>query len=185
MRPSRHALGLVCAFALAGAFVVGGCKKPDTVLLVEVEGPVDVNPNQLRVTVIAGIDARVIFVPAVPLAVGREMNFPTSFSVSIDQSRTAPITVRIDALEKEQAPIGYSGTTTYQHVEIGGQTTVTVVLTEGAGFDQPDGGPDAGTGGTAGASGATGAGGAGGAAGQDGATDETGDAGLGLDGAAD
>jgi hypothetical protein len=210
MRLSQHALGFVCAFGLA--LGVGGCTKPSTILLIEVEGPLDVNPNQLRVTVTAGIDARGIYVPAIPLDDADKMQFPTSFTISLDQSRTAPIGVSIDALDKNadgvQASIDYSGTTTYQHVEIGGQTTVTVVLTEGAAPDQPDGGVDggagdagtAGSGGTGGASGAAGTGGvggaggagggsggagAGGAAGRDAAADEASDAGLGLDGAAD
>jgi hypothetical protein len=165
MRLSRHALGLVCVVGLA--FGGEGCTKPSTVLLVEVEGPTYVRPNQLRVTVTAGIDARVIMVPAVPLEDGHQMQFPTSFTISLDQSYAAPIGIRIDALDKNvdgvQAPIDYSGMTTYQHVEIGGQTVVTVLLTEGAGPDQPDGGTD-------------------GAAGEAG---EAGDAGLGLDGAGD
>ncbi len=196
MRPPRNALGFAFACALALALGVGGCVKPNTVLLVEVEGPADVHPNQLRVTVTVGlIETHVIMVPAVPLVDGHQIEFPTSFTVSIDQSRTAPITISIDALDKSsegiQASIGYAGNTTSQHVEIGGQTTITVVLTE-VPTDQPDGGVDGavdasdtgGSGGTAGTGGSGGAG-AGGAAGQDGAADEAGDAGLSLDGAAD
>src|SRR5262249_23294618 len=130
--------------------------QPDTIIVVEVAAPRSINPsnptptqpfvNQLRVTVTAGaIDGRVFAIPEKKLA--EPIVFPTSFSISLDQSRTAPITVSIDALghfQAVQAPLGYAGTTTQAHVTIGGQTAMTVFLTENAPPDQADAGADAG-----------------------------------------
>jgi hypothetical protein len=185
-------LGFVVAALLLGP---GGCKKPDTILLIEVAGPTSLNASQFRVTVTAGLDARAFLVPPMPRVAGDPIGLPTSFSLGLDRSRTGPITVSIDALDVDQSPLGF-GTTMQEHIVIGGQTVITVFLMEGA---PPDTGPDGGAGGTGGSttgaggqggsggqSGSAGQGGSGGQAGQDGSAgrDAEDDA-MGLDGAAD
>jgi hypothetical protein len=202
MPRATHSLASFTALAVALAFA--GCKQADTILVIEVAGPADVHPNQLRLNVQAPPDSHSFLVPAIPLASDKKMTFPTSFSISLDQSRRGPIRVSIDALDGQQVDLGFAGTTSQEHVTIGGQTIITVVLVEVAAPDQPDGGvdvgPDAagsGAGGSSGGGGAgdgggsggsSGGGGAGGGAGASGAAGQGGaggDAGLGLDGAAD
>jgi hypothetical protein len=180
-RPTKSAPVLA---ALASMLVLAGCTKPESILLVEIAGPLDISPAQLRVTVTAGIDARAILVPAEPLTPGNTMMLPTSFSIGIDRAHTAPITISIDALDSDRSPIAF-GTSMQDHIAIGGQTVITVFLMAGSGPDEGT----AGAGGGAGAGGAGGDGGDSGAAGQDGgdaaAGADGGGDGMGLDGATD
>jgi hypothetical protein len=204
---SRHSLAFVF---VVGALALCGCRKPDTIIVVEVSAPpaktMSKPANQLFVKVTTSSDGRFFFVPKEPKVGG--ITFPTSFSLSFDESQMAPITVAIDAyadLDNAQGFNGFTGVTTQDHVNVGGQTVVSVFLVENTapatgGGDQ-DGGADSGGGGaggsgggsgatgSAGATGAAGAaggsGGASGAAGQEAGAPDTGSDASGLDAAAD
>lgn len=205
----RHAPFRLLAL-LGLSFALGGCKQSDSILLVEVAGPATLEPLQLSVTVLAGnnINAQATNfpVPAVPRDVGDPIQLPASFTIALDRSHMAPITISIDAFG-DMGPLGYSGTATMQHIEIGGQTDIAVMLGEtpppggvDGGADAGDAGPSeagqagaggsggaggvGGAGGASGAGGTSGAGGADGAAGVDGAADGD-EGGAGLDGATD
>jgi hypothetical protein len=161
-----------------------GCAKNDsTILLVEIAGPITLTPSQLRVTITTGLEARSLLIPPTPRA--DPITLPTSFSLTMDHSRTAPITVSIDALDAQSSPVGF-GTTMQDHINLGGTTIIAVLLTEGAG---PDTSPDAGAagagGGGAGGGGAGAAGGGAGAGGGGAGGASSADAAPGLDGARD
>jgi hypothetical protein len=153
--------------SLLALLALSGCKQSDSILLIEVFGPSDLVPTQLSVTVTAGLDARFFPVPPMPLP-GDTIALPASFTIALDRAHAGPITVSIDALDA-QIPLGY-GMTMQQHIQIGGQTIIPVMLMHGLPPDSPDAGQD-------------GAGGQGGAPSPDAASD-AGDA-MGLDGATD
>jgi hypothetical protein len=131
-------LPLLAFAGLAGA----ACTRPDSILLVEVATLAEMHPTQFRVTVTSGLQSRALVVPPQPVA---PMTLPISFTVDLDRSRTAPVTVAIEAYDDQQSVIG-CGTTVQRHIEIGGQTVMTVWMDPTCGA-QPgaDGGvPDAG-----------------------------------------
>jgi hypothetical protein len=194
LRRGLHGLALA---ALMAALTTAGCKKSDTVLLVEVYAGAEgiPLPFQFNVTIIAGIDSRQFYVPKAVNAASA-ISLPTSFTISIDRSHTGPIQLAVDALDMDGLTPLAAGTTMVDHPIIGGQTVVAVELLP----TTAPGGPDAGTGGAgSGGTAEAGSGGAGttGSAGQDGAAgaeagvsdapqDATGAAdGMGLDTAAD
>jgi hypothetical protein len=190
----RRAQLSVLGFAVTAALMTpGGCKKPDTILLIEIAGPISIKPSQFLVNVNAGFVTRLLEVPLEPRSKDDPIILPTSFSLGLDRSHTGPITVTIDARGDDKSTVGF-GTTIQQHIVIGGQTVITVFLMEGM-DPGPDGGAGAGGGGGSttgggGQGGASGGAGAGGQAGQDGAAGAGGpgdaaDDGMGLDGAAD
>ena len=178
-------------FALLGlALAAGGCKESDSILLIEVAGPTDLDAVQLQVVMSAGLDSVRFGVPATPLPSGETISLPASFTVALDRSLTGPIMIEVDAVDATMSPLA-AGTTTMQHIEIGGQTVIPVFLMEVLPPGSVDGGVDAATdaadsggGGAGGSAGAGGSGGTDGAAGADGGIDVD-DAGLGLDGDTD
>jgi hypothetical protein len=169
----RRTFHMCAAAALAALLAPAGCAKSDTILLITISGPrvsartgLDLVPFQFRATITAGIDTKSIDVPREP----HPSPFPQSFSVALDRSHTGPITVSIVALSEFQQEIA-SGTTTQQHIVIGGQTVISVALTEIEPPDQGDGGtPDTGAPADGGMEDAAGQGG-GDAMGLDGGTD--------------
>jgi hypothetical protein len=172
LRPPSSRLLLLLVLAALG---LAACRRPDSILLVEVAGIQEIHPTQFRVTVTTGLESRVLVVP--PDA-GAPMTLPISFSVELDRSRTAPVTVAIEAFDDLQSIIG-CGTTVQRHIQIGGQTVMTVWMDPSCGGQTGDGGvPDGG------------GPGADAGAGDDGATDAGDDApddggGAGLDAGAD
>ncbi|HEV3032011.1 MAG TPA: hypothetical protein VG319_10250 [Polyangia bacterium] len=166
----------------------GGCKLSDSILLVEVAGSADLMVSQFSVTVTAGLDARNFRVP--PMPTPEPISLPASFTIALDRSHMGPITLSIDALDASGSPIGF-GTTMQQHIQIGGQTSISVMLTAELPPDVGDGGADGATDGSStrdapdgdGASETDGAAGQDGAARAHGATDDA-DA-MGLDDATD
>lgn len=177
--------------SLAGlALAPAACKQSDTVLVIFVASPRSVIATQLGVTVTAGIDTRFFLIPPNPEP-GNPIAWPCSFTLSLDRAHMGPITVSVDARDAQGSTLAF-GTTTMQHIQIGGQTDVTVMLSEALPPDPlgADGGTD-GAGGTGGQDGAAGAGdgadgaGQGGAAGQDASAQDAPDGETGLDGATD
>jgi hypothetical protein len=178
--PSLHRFGRLSLLAVAAALAApGACRKPDSILLVEVAGLTPLSPMQFGVTVTVGLDSRRLMIPPNP---GSVIALPTSFSVEVDPSRVGPVTVSVDALDDSSSIIG-CGTTVQQHIQVGGQTVITVFLDScgagqgGGGGDDSgtinigtgsDGGDDAADGG--GGPGGAGAAGAGGRAGAGGGT---------------
>lgn len=141
---ARLRIALLVVLALA-ALASGACKKADTVLLVEVYGPVDIRPSQFNVTVIAGLDSRAFRVPDKSGAAGL-ISLPASFTISLDQSHTGPIEIRIDAFDETGSTIAF-GSTTQDHIVIGGQRLISVELSpalEPPGLDAGRDGGDAG-----------------------------------------
>jgi hypothetical protein len=118
-----HALLLLAALA---ALSSAACKKSDTVLLVEVYGPIDIRPSQFNVTITAGLDTRAILVPA-NLGEAGIISLPASFSISLDQSHTGPITISVDAYDETGSTIAF-GSTMQDHIVIGGQRLISVEL---------------------------------------------------------
>jgi hypothetical protein len=146
----RRTFHMCAAAALAALLAPAGCAKSDTILLITISGPrvsartgLDLVPFQFRATITAGIDTKSIDVPREP----HPSPFPQSFSVALDRSHTGPITVSIVALSEFQQEIA-SGTTTQQHIVIGGQTVIAVALSETVSPDDRDGGTDASDAGT-------------------------------------
>jgi hypothetical protein len=201
MTRRRTIMGLFALLALA--LVPGACKQSDSILLVEVYGRAMLDPLQLSVvvTVGGGVPGQQFDVPTMARDMSDPITLPTSFTIALDRSLVAPVTISIEALDATGSPLA-AGTTTMQHIEIGGQTDISVMLNDTLPPGSVDGGVDSGspdvagqggTGGQGGASGQGGAGGqtgtgrqsdAGGAAGSDGGADGD-DAAMGLDGAAD
>src|SRR5262249_27273528 len=115
------------AFLLGLLLVPAGCKKTDTILLVEISGPVreDLIPFQFLVTISTNIETRSLDVPETPHAT----ILPASFSVALDRAHMGPITISITGRDEASRPI-LEGTTTQEHIVIGGQTIIPVMLTE-------------------------------------------------------
>jgi hypothetical protein len=185
----RATLGLLSLLGLA--LVPGACKQPDSILLIEVSGPTDIMAVQFHVTMTADIDrvTESFPVPSQPMPSDHTIVLPASFTVGLDSSHTGPITVSIEAVDATGSPLG-AGTTTQQHIELGGQTIIPVALTDVLPPGSVDGGADAAT--DAGSdvvdSGAGGAGGGGqGGAGGQGGTDggDAAEVSSGLDAATD
>ena len=126
--------------ALSLALTLSGCKKEDTILLIELYGPAHLEPWQFRATIFAN-EARVIELPKPPQA----SPLPQSFSLALDRSHTGPITVDIRALGENTFEIA-SGITTQRHIVIGGQTVIAVELTEEMPPDVDGGAGDGATG---------------------------------------
>src|SRR4030095_13328760 len=95
-----------------------GCRKPDSILLIEVSSAMTIRPVQLAVNITAGLDSRRLMIPQVP---GGQLSLPTSFTVELDRSRGGPLTVSIDALDELESIVA-CGTTVQQHLQVGGQT---------------------------------------------------------------
>jgi hypothetical protein len=175
-----HARSLGALTLLMG-LASAACSKQQTILLVEVAGPAGLDAHQLDVTVTAGLDTRAFMVPETPAP--DAFSLPVSFTITLDSSQMGPITVSVDALDFAQSPVGY-GTTMMQHIVLGGQTVLEVMLSDqlppqdvDGGADAADAGPDAdGAAGTGGAS----DGAVDGDAARDASEDE-----MGLDGATD
>jgi hypothetical protein len=158
-------------FALAGLGLVSlavGCKKADSILLVELYGPHSTGTPQLRpfqflVTVSAGGGSppEAFNIPKEPHA----SPLPQSFSLTLDASHTGPVTISVTANGEDGVPIA-EGTTTQEHIVIGGETIISVNL-----VPIDDAGPLPGNDGGAGDSGD--------------ASQDPSDAGLGLDDASD
>jgi uncharacterized membrane protein YgcG len=147
------------------------CRRPDSVLLIEVAGSLALQPTQFRVVITTGLESRTLQVPPAP---GGPFTLPVSFSIELDRSRTGPVTIAVDAFDASQSTIA-CGDTMQQHIEIGGQTIIAVIL------DTSCGGGTGVTGGTGGAAGAGGAGGQGGTGGDGGGGDGGGAVDSGLD----
>jgi hypothetical protein len=139
-RPRTHARALSALTLLLG-LASAACSKQQTILLVEVAGPAGLDAHQLDVTVTAGLDPpRAFMIPGTPDP--NAFTLPVSFTITLDSSRMGPITVSVDALDLTQSPVGY-GTTMMQHIVLGGQTVLEVMLSDQLPPQDIDGGADA------------------------------------------
>src|SRR4051794_3515020 len=120
-----HALSWLLLAALA-CFAGASCKKSDTILLVEVYGPIEIRPSQFSVTITAGMETHSIIVPKTIQAAG-SIVLPASFTIALDSSQTGPITTSINAYDESRSIIAY-GTTMTEHVLAGGVTGIAVSL---------------------------------------------------------
>jgi uncharacterized membrane protein YgcG len=158
--------------------VTAACRRPDSVLLIEVAGPLALQPAQFDVVVTAGLASRSL---QVPIQAGGPLTLPVSFSIELDRSRTGPVTITVEAFDASQSMIA-CGTTMQEHIEIGGQTVISVMLdtvcTTGAGTGGAGGSGGSGGSGGAGGAGGDGGAGAGGESGDDGGLDGGEDSGL-------
>ena len=106
---------------LAAAIVLPACHRADSILLVEVAGDETLMVAQFQVTLTVGADTRGLTVPPVPTTI----TLPASFSVVLDESLTGPVSVHVDALDAGGGLLG-SGDTTQDHINVGGDTIITV-----------------------------------------------------------
>lgn len=124
MRRPRFQRQLVIFLLLAAVTAISACKQENSILLVEVSGDLSLMPAQLSVTVTAGGRTKApILVPPAPTSI----SLPTSFTIELDGSITGPVTIAIDALDGGGSVLA-SGSTTQTHINIGGQTIITVTL---------------------------------------------------------
>jgi hypothetical protein len=129
----------VCALAALGVLLVpAACNQADSILLIEISGPrhEDFVPWSFNATITPGTaEPKSFDIPKMR----RPTLLPQSFTIALDHSLTGPVTVSIIAYGEDSQPLGY-GTTVQQHIVIGGQTVISVALTEIEPPDQGDGG---------------------------------------------
>jgi len=132
------------AFLLPLWLLAAGCQRPNSILLIEVASAGDIHPTWFRVTITASLDSRALVVP--PDA-GAPLTLPISFTVELDRSHIAPVTVAIEAFDDTQSIVG-CGSTVQRHIEVGGQTVIPVLMdpTCGQGTPPVDAGADDGGG---------------------------------------
>ncbi|HXJ20094.1 MAG TPA: hypothetical protein VMT03_07665 [Polyangia bacterium] len=102
------------------------CHRPNSVLLVEVAGDLNLTPFALSVTVTAPRTAERTFYISPPSGV---VSLPASFTVELPGTIVGPVTVAITAID----PLGLivaSGTATRQDLDVGGQTILVVTLVD-------------------------------------------------------
>jgi hypothetical protein len=108
---------------LVAAVASPACHRADSILLVEVAGDETLPVAQLEATLTVDGQTKMLAVPPSP----RTITLPASFSVELDDSLTGPVFVHIDALDAGGGLLG-SGDTTQDHINVGGQTIITVTL---------------------------------------------------------
>jgi hypothetical protein len=126
------------------ATVVGGCRRADSYLLVEVAGDLSLMPAQFQVAVDCRkpMLSRVFNIPEAPTAI----TLPASFSIELDRNIIGPVVVYVAAVDVNGGLLG-SGQTRQEHIKVGDDTIISVWLRPPDGGD-PDGGtgdPDAGS----------------------------------------
>jgi len=126
---------------VAAATVLGGCHRADSILLIEVAGDERLMVAQLAVAVTVGSEERDFQIPSTPAAI----TLPTSFSLELDDSLTGPVTVQVAAYDQSLTLLGL-GTTTQDHINVGGQTIITVTIPEVVTGPQDGSADDAGAG---------------------------------------
>lgn len=115
------------------------CHHPDSILLVEVAGDLNLMPASFVVTVTPGQ------MPSKELRVmpagGGPVSLPASFSVELPGSVTGPVTVMVEALDASSTIIA-EGTAAQRDLNVGGQTILVVTIAAPGGITilQPDAG---------------------------------------------
>jgi uncharacterized membrane protein YgcG len=172
MRGPRSTLRQLVLLSLALA--AGACKQSDSILYIVVAGPKNLGATQFFVNVSAVPETRSFFIPPTP---GDVITLPASFTISLDRSHTAPIIVSIDAHSADNSTVA-SGTTMQDHINIGGETIIPVMLDENLPPERTGSGGAGGAGGAGGSAGGGGTSGQGGASGMDGSANVAGAGGL-------
>jgi hypothetical protein len=127
-------------FVVLLAAASGGCRRPNSYLLVEVAGDLRLVPEQFQVAVDCYNPRRsqkVFNIPPDPWPI----TLPASFSIELDRDVIGPVIVYVSALDGSGGFLG-AGQTRQEHIKVGDDTIITVWL------NPPDGGgdPDAGSG---------------------------------------
>ena len=128
-----------CRFSIvvAAALALPGCHRADSILLVEVAGDETLMVAQFQVTLTVEGQPRMLTIPPSPGTI----TLPASFSVDLDESLMGPVSIHVDAFDGGGGLLG-SGDTTQDHINVGGQTIITVTLGTGMALAAPDaGGP--------------------------------------------
>ena len=138
MNPAVHRSVLPVA-AVALAIGLGSCHHPDSILLVEVAGDLNLMPASFVVTVTPGQMASKEL--RVMPAGGGIASLPASFSVELPGSVTGPVNVMVEALDVYSTIIA-TGSATQRDLNVGGQTilVVTIAAPGGITITQPDAG---------------------------------------------
>jgi len=125
--------------AVALAVGVTSCHHPDSILLVEVAGDLNLMPAAFVVTVTPGHMASKEL--RVMPAGGGTVSLPASFSVELPGAVTGPVTVMVEALDASSSIIA-TGTAAQRDLNVGGQTilVVTIAAPGGITITQPDAG---------------------------------------------
>jgi hypothetical protein len=126
-------------FVVLLAAASGGCRRPNSYLLVEVAGDLRLVPEQFQVAVdcFNPRSSKVFNIPPDPWPI----TLPASFSIELDRDIIGPVEVFVSALDGNGGFLG-AGQTRQEHIKVGDDTIITVWL------KPPDGGgdPDAGSG---------------------------------------
>jgi hypothetical protein len=130
--------------AVLATTLLGGCRRPNSYLLVEVAGDLRLVPEQLQVAVdcFNPKESKVFNIPPDPWPI----TLPASFSIELDRNTIGPVVVYVSALGAKGAFIG-SGQTRQEHIKVGDDTIIVVWLVPPDGGGDPDAGsgdPDAG-----------------------------------------
>jgi hypothetical protein len=114
-----------CTCTLAVTLLVAvGCRAPDTVVLVFVDGTTPRPIHQLQVTAVVGGETRSLGVPSDPSGV---IFLPTNFSLQIPRDRAGTLTLTVTALDETRAPM-VSGMVTIPTLQVGAQNPANVTL---------------------------------------------------------
>jgi hypothetical protein len=118
----------------AMATVLAGCRAPDTVVLVFVQGATPRPIHQLQVEATVAGETRHLDVPDSPSGA---IFLPTSFSVQIPRGQSGPFWVSVTALDEGRQPM-VSGQATIADLPVGEESSTVVLL---GGAPAPDAGP--------------------------------------------
>jgi hypothetical protein len=126
MSRQRSQWGLLAV--LASLLASAACTDQKSILLVEIYGPTgtqNLGVRQFYATIHAGLDNTAFYLPAELAA--SDIQLPASFTLTLSQSRTGPVTMSLDAHDVNGDIVGY-GSTSMTHIALGGQTIIPVYL---------------------------------------------------------
>lgn len=119
MSHQHQNLGLIAGVM---AVSLAACAKPDTVLIVQVEGNV-AGIRQLDVEIEVGGEIHKLLVPGIPEAIA----LPTNFSVQVPRELGGALRITVSALGAEGESLG-AGTSTFGQFYAGDKNEVMVTV---------------------------------------------------------